>query len=111
VIALELEKYRNLLLARQLELQVLEDICKDARAPVVLEQSSVGRLSRMDALQGQSMAQETFRRREQELLQIKSALARIENDNYGFCLHCDEEIAFKRLEFNPAVTACIKCAE
>jgi len=109
--ALELERFRTVLLARQLELQSLDDVCKDARATVVLDQSSVGRLSRIDALQGQAMAQETSRRRDRELSQIKSALARIETENYGCCLECDEEIALKRLELNPAVAACIKCAK
>ena len=77
---------------------------------VTLDQAAVGRLSRMDALQAQAMAQETKRRNELELKKVKSALARIETEDYGFCLHCDEEISEKRLDINPAATLCIECA-
>jgi len=81
-----------------------------ATQTVELDQSSVGRLSRMDAMQGQAMAQENERRRSLKLEQIKSALERIKNDDYGYCVSCDEEIMIKRLEFDPTSTLCIECA-
>ena len=63
----------------------------------------------MDAMQAQQMAVETGRRRQEEMSRIKSALKRIENDDYGFCVRCDEEIAEKRLRHNPSVLTCIHC--
>jgi DnaK suppressor protein len=69
------------------------------------------RLSRMDALQGQAMAQETERRRKLELQRIDAALERLETDEYGYCLTCGDEISVKRLELDPAVTVCIDCAK
>ena len=83
---------------------------KAATATVVLDQSSVGRLSRMDALQGQAMAQASQRRRVDQLRRIAAALARIDSGDYGYCLDCDEEIAPGRLAGDPAVTLCIECA-
>ena len=77
---------------------------------VELDQARVGRLTRMDALQSQAMHQENNRRRDLELTRIDTALQRIENKEYGYCLDCGENIAEKRLEFDPSVTLCIHCA-
>ncbi len=83
----------------------------DASAAVVeLDQSKVGRLSRMDAMQAQSMAKAASQRRETMLLRITAALERLDNDEYGFCIQCDEPINPKRLEFDPTALLCIDCA-
>ena len=86
------------------------ELSEESRQTVVLDQTSVGRLSRMDALQGQAMALETERRREVELARIDAALARMKDGEYGFCINCDENISAKRLENDPAVPNCIECA-
>jgi DnaK suppressor protein len=80
------------------------------RDPVALDQQSVGRHSRMDAMQVQEMAKETERRRRTRLSVIEAALARMAADDYGFCVSCDEEISAKRLVLDPAVATCIDCA-
>lgn len=107
----DLEKFKSRLLEMQSELEALDAMSKSSTATVVLDQSSIGRLSRMDALQGQQMALESERRRKQQLVQIKAALGRIENDDFGYCTSCDEEIAMGRLDINPTVTRCVKCSE
>lgn len=89
----------------------LEQTGTAAAAVVELDQTRVGRLSRMDALQGQAMSQERERRRVIQLQKIGAALKRIEHDDYGYCAECGEEIAFKRLEFDPATTLCFNCAD
>ena len=108
---MDFEFYHRQLLARAEELSALSDIGNDAAKPVELDQTRVGRLSRMDALQSQAMSIEAKRRREQELLRIKSALQRIKDKSYGDCIKCDEPIAEARLTFDPAVLYCINCAE
>ncbi|GAB4170925.1 MAG: TraR/DksA C4-type zinc finger protein [Thalassobaculales bacterium] len=107
---LDIERYREVLLARLAELDRLEGIGRENARPVALDQTSVGRLSRMDAMQLQAMAQETERRRRTERLRIQSALRRIETVDYGYCVRCDEPIAEKRLMLDPATTTCIHCA-
>ena len=82
----------------------------DAAGTVELDQTRVGRLSRMDALQAQAMAKESGRRRQLELQRIAAALERIDDEGFGYCLGCGEEIAPARLQFDPAVTLCIDCA-
>ncbi len=83
----------------------------EAARPVELDQQRVGRLSRMDALQGQEMARAAERRRNIELRKIDAALARLDSGDYGWCVHCGEEIAAARLRFDPAVPVCIDCAQ
>jgi DnaK suppressor protein len=77
---------------------------------VELDQTTQGRLSRMDALQGQAMAQEVARRRDVEIRRIDAALKRIDEHEFGYCVACGEEIALKRLELDPATPNCIDCA-
>lgn len=109
-VSIETKKYQKLLLERQEELLALINEHKEDSAPVALDQTMVGRLSRMDAIQGQAMAEEIKRRRDNELLRIKSALARIPEDEYGYCLNCGEDIKEERLELDPSLALCNKCA-
>lgn len=83
---------------------------KDTSKPVELDQTTQGRLSRMDAMQQQEMALATKRRREQLLIGIEQAFRRIESGDYGYCVKCDEDIAEKRLKLDPVVLTCVKCA-
>ena len=105
------DKFKQLLLHRRKDLEALLKTGSDSAKTVELDQSRVGRLSRMDALQSQAMQQENNRRRDQELKRIASALQRIAEDDYGYCLRCDQPIAEPRLEYDPSVTLCIQCAK
>ena len=84
---------------------------EQAEQTVELDQTRVGRLSRMDAMQAQAMSKETGRRRRQKLMQIEVALRRIENGEYGYCQECGEEIAAARLQIDPTVLLCFGCAQ
>lgn len=107
---MNLEHFKNKLTALKAEtLDVLEK-SKDTSKPVELDQTMVGRLSRMDAMQQQEMALATKRRREQLLIQIEQAFQRIESGDYGYCIKCDEEIAERRLKLDPVILTCVKCA-
>lgn len=108
--ALDLAAFRHKLLARREELLAEDQLSAEGRAPVTLDQDSVGRLSRIDAMQLQEMALAQARRRKSERGAIDTALQRIDTGEYGFCLKCGEDIALARLENSPAVTLCIACA-
>ncbi len=83
----------------------------DASAEVVqLDQAKVGRLSRMDALQAQAMAQASGERRLAQLREIDAALRRIDVGSYGDCQDCEEPIDPRRLEADPTARLCIDCA-
>ena len=106
----QIEAFRQQLLQLQKELAALKTTSAAAAEVVELDQTSVGRLSRMDALQGQAMSKEQGRRRALELHKIGAALRRIETGDYGYCLDCDEPIAIQRLTLDPSATLCIRCA-
>lgn len=82
----------------------------EAARPVELDQATVGRLSRMDVMQGQAMAIETQRRRHELERRAEQALARIAAGEFGICMECGAEIALRRLEADPVSTLCITCA-
>jgi len=107
---LDIEHFRSKLLAEKQKIHTMEGTRKDSSATVELDQAAVGRLSRMDALQQQAMAQNTRQRSEQALLRIEAALRRCDSGDYGYCLECDEAINPRRLELDPASTLCIRCA-
>jgi len=51
-----------------------------------------------------------IRDRESKLIKkIKKALARIENDTFGICEKCGDDIAIERLKARPVTTQCIEC--
>jgi DnaK suppressor protein len=104
------DDWRALIRARLAELDEEDATGAEARDTVTLDQQSVGRLSRMDALQQQAMARATHERRARERRGLHAALGRLDAGEFGFCDACGEEIAPRRLEHNPAITRCIDCA-
>ena len=106
----ELHALRTQLVERLNGLRDTSEITADNRRPVELDQTSVGRVSRMDAMQGQAMAVATEQRRKDEARRIEAAIARIDEGEYGTCTACGEDIAPKRLEADPIVATCIRCA-
>lgn len=101
---------RKLLLDRQAELKARDRDGASWRDTVELDQQSVGRLSRMDAMQQQEMARAEARRRTGDLARIDIALNRITEGEYGWCAECGEPIGFRRLEIDPAAVLCVGCA-
>ena len=101
---------RDRLLQLRKELESDAATSGDSAAVVELDQSKVGRLSRMDAMQAQAMAQASGQRREAMLRNIETALNRVDDGTYGLCRDCDEPINPKRLEFDPTALRCIDCA-
>ena len=98
------------LIVRKSELGRLVKAHRADTLPVKLDQTAVGRLSRMDHLQIQAMSVETERRRKDEIYRIEAALVRMDEGDYGYCVSCGEGIETKRLELDPAVPTCVGCA-
>ena len=101
---------KSKLLQEREDLKTLDVTSSEAAQPVELDQSRVGRLSRMDAMQAQAMSLEIKRRLEIQITRIDSALQRLESGKFGDCLRCAEPINSKRLEFDLSVVLCIDCA-
>ena len=92
------------------ELLALSEAAAGDRRPVTLDQQSVGRVSRMDAMQVQAMAQSVEARRRARLPLIEAALRRLDTGDYGYCTDCGELIPAKRLAIDPTIARCVDCA-
>lgn len=105
----KMAKYRKKLeeMARDLR-SSLEGSAEDT-APVELD-TSIGRLSRMDAIQSQQMAVALKQRQQQQLMRVENALKAIDEERYGKCRKCGAEIAEERLEAQPDAVLCVRCA-
>ena len=105
------QELHSLLLSNKtkLEQQLLD--AKSATGIVILDQSSVGRVSRVDAMQQQSMAVSTRAIAEASLRKVIIALQRMARDDFGYCNRCDEPIQFKRLKVQPEASHCLKCQD
>lgn len=86
-------------------------ISGESARPVVLEQDTVGRLSRIDAIQNQGLAQNLHERERAQLTHILDALRRIEEGSYGVCGACGGGIRFERLLIFPETRNCAECAK
>lgn len=103
-------RYRPSIEGELAELRQQSAATDEDRRPVELDQQSVGRLSRIDALQAQAMAQAVEQRRRTRMVTLEQALRRMADDDYGFCLDCGEFIGMRRLDVDPAALKCVRCA-
>ncbi|MDZ7809508.1 MAG: TraR/DksA C4-type zinc finger protein [Arhodomonas sp.] len=108
---LDLDALRARLVERHEALLAGDATRREAADTVELDQQRNGRLTRMDALQGQAMARARNERARNEITRIEAALKRLDAGTYGDCLRCEEPIDPRRLNADPAAVLCIDCAE
>ena len=101
--------WREKLKKKRADLELLSAAGQEAQAPVELDQTRVGRLSRMDDMQRQAMHRAIAARREQAVMRISSAIERLDDGEFGYCLKCGDAIAEKRLELDPSTLHCTDC--
>jgi DnaK suppressor protein len=97
-----------------LELAEVERALGNAEAGgsvVPLDQSRVGRLSRMDALQQQGMASGLKERLMLQKRRLQATLERMRNGRFGICCECEDVIPLERLRANLAAPFCAYCQE
>jgi len=107
---LDLADVRRRLEAERNEIQQLKRETVADQKPVTLDQQSVGRLSRMDAMQVRAMAQAVSERRDVRLRLIDAALKRLAGDEFGCCVKCGEDILAARLDADLTNSRCVGCA-
>ena len=105
----QIAQLRAQLVTKQQELAELLSNAGESTGPVTLDQQSVGRVSRIDAIQQQQMAIASQQQASDMLKRIELALRRIDDGEYGDCLQCGEPIAHARLQAQPFANLCIDC--
>ncbi|GGH25991.1 transcriptional regulator, TraR/DksA family [Cribrihabitans marinus] len=106
----EIARFEQRIRARLEQIDTEDRLGAGGQAVVQLDQQSVGRLSRMDALQNQAMAKAQQARRDAQRRRLEGALRRIEAGEYGWCDGCGEDLPPARLELDPAAALCVSCA-
>jgi DnaK suppressor protein len=81
----------------------------DSAAPVELDQTNIGRVSRIDAIQQQAMAMDFRNRLQQRKRRLEAAFNRIGSGDFGLCCECQDELDTERLDADPATVFCIAC--
>ncbi|MDP2762695.1 MAG: TraR/DksA C4-type zinc finger protein [Sideroxyarcus sp.] len=107
----QLEHFRALIEARLAGTEAAIAKANANAGTVMLDQSSVGRLSRMDAMQQQAMASGLRAVLQRERLRLAAARARLQNGAFGACCQCGADIAMLRLESDPGTPFCAACQE
>ena len=107
---IKIDQLRRAIIDEITELDRLRKQARDSRAPVKLDQQSIGRLSRMDAMQQQAMNIANDARRKHRHAALLAALNRMDDGVYGYCHKCDDLIGVGRLEIDPAAMLCVQCA-
>ena len=86
-------------------------ISKESSNIVQLDQTTIGRVSRIDAIQQQKMLQSTRQSARTRLIRINRALTFLAQGEYGYCQNCDTTIGLPRLQALPESTLCLNCQQ
>ena len=99
------EKINNSLIQLNTEIEELKELVK----PIAPE-NSIGRISRMDAINNKSINEAALRKAEIRQNALENALLEINTEGFGVCARCGENIPMGRLLLRPQSRSCVKCA-
>lgn len=80
-------------------------------AKPVVPDCSLGRLTRVEAMQEQERSLHRLHEAKIRLNRLEYALRKVDTPEYGFCMECEEPIPPARLKLMPEAALCIKCAK
>lgn len=88
------------------DIEELEELTKP-----ISPDSSLGRLTRMDAINNKSVNEAALRQSREKLSKLELALNSLDDSNFGICKLCNQPIPFARILYMPESTRCVRCAE
>ena len=91
----------------KVEIEIIE---MEKMAQPITPENSIGRVSRMDAINNKSVVEAALRTSRSKLTKLHVALNKIEEENFGYCAMCNQPIQPMRLMFMPESTRCVRCA-
>ena len=74
-------------------------------------ENSLGRISRMDAINNKSVSEAAMRSKKKKISKLKIALTKLDSPSFGRCDRCGNPIASARLMFLPESNRCVRCAQ
>jgi len=100
------EKIKEDLISMQHEISALKE-----RTKPITPDCSLGRLTRQEMIQEQQVNEHALHEAEIRVNKLKYALQKVEKEDYGICMECEEEILFDRLMLLPESTHCVSCKQ
>ncbi|WP_331773949.1 TraR/DksA family transcriptional regulator [Sulfurospirillum sp. 1612] len=95
----------------QLYKDITEEIKElEEKTQPIAPDCSLGRLTRLDAMQEKSINESILAKARIRLKKIQFTLDKIDHEDYGLCTICEEEIPYERLCVMPESTICVTCA-
>ena len=82
---------------------------KELTKPISPE-NAIGRVSRMDAINNRSVNEAALRNTINKLALLESALQRVNNEDFGLCIRCKNQIPIQRILLMPQSNRCVHCA-
>jgi DnaK suppressor protein len=104
---LNLDIYKAALLSKAAD--VRNDL-ENARKDISIESTAEAMEQGVRAAE-REVAVERMQNAYRQLRQVESALGRIERDEFGICLKCEDDIGPKRLDALPWAVLCVDCQE
>jgi len=71
---------------------------------------SLGRLTRLEAMGEQEVANKVLDEARLRLTRLNNALQHIDKPMFGICIECEEDIGFGRMSIRPESVRCVDCA-
>ena len=96
--------------ALRAELKAMLQATREGTRPVALDEP-IGRLTRMDAMQQQSMSKATRQQTDLRLRQVEQSLRLVVRGEYGLCRRCEDPIGYARLSARPESPYCLDCQD
>lgn len=94
-----------------IELQENEIAMLESMTQPISPENSIGRVSRMDAIQNKGISEASLRNKKSKLSKLKVALSKVDKDNFGVCSRCERPIQVARLMYMPESSRCLNCAD
>lgn len=104
------QKLKQIIHSEIKDTEMILDEFKEITKPVAPD-DSIGRVSRMDAINNKSTAEFSERQAKNKLNDLRTQLNRLETDDFGKCQNCGDEIPLERIIFMPESLFCVNCAK
>ncbi|MFK7935871.1 MAG: TraR/DksA family transcriptional regulator [Saprospiraceae bacterium] len=97
-------------IAKTIELTKDKIIKLERDTQPISPENSIGRISRMDAINNKSVAEAGLRSAKRKLSNLEKAYIKIDDSGFGNCAACKNPIRPARLMYMPESTRCVRCA-
>ncbi|WP_455757035.1 TraR/DksA family transcriptional regulator [Sulfurimonas sp.] len=88
-----------------------EIVLLEEKSQPITPDCSLGRLTRQEMMLEQQVYLHTLEENQKRLNRLKFALSKVENEDYGECKECEEDIAYERLLLVPESAYCVNCLD